>query len=910
MHEPPILRRALTHRATSAERIVKFLLFFLLSLAMLNPAQAQDTLVLGVFAYRPKEVLEPRYQPLADYLSAELGDVKIELRILNQDQIEHALEQNQLDLVFTNPSHYIVVRTRFSLTGALATLISLESGQATSQLGGVIIARSDATDLQSLADLKGRKIAAPGVKFLGGYQTQMFELLQAGITVPKTQLEVVNSHDAVVKAILAGQAEAGFIRTGVIEQLQQEGKLDPSRLRVLNRQSYPGFPYLVSTRLYPEWAFVALPHVDSRRVRKIASSLMLLETKHPAAQAAGIAGFSPPADYLPVENIMRALHSPPFDQVAPITWRDIWKQHRPLLILLLIALILVALLIMLLARRNRQWRLTSQTLDAERQRLRQVMAVTGEGLWEWDIANGRVSHNLSWCKILGLGTDYLTHPVARFSELLHDEDRTAVMARIQSCLAGQGIYRSEHRMRHADGRYLWVFDQGDIVERDADGAPMRMLGSMTDITERKHNEQALHQAKIAAETANRIKSEFLANMSHEIRTPMNGVMGMTQLLLDTPLSEEQQEYARIIYDSANHLLTIINDILDFSKIEAGRLNIETVAMDLPETVRRTVELMATRARDKGLALDCHIESAVPRWLAGDPVRLRQILLNFIGNAIKFTDTGAVTVEVKTLQKDTTTVMVAFEVRDTGIGISADKMQSLFSPFTQVDASMTRRFGGTGLGLSISRRLVELMGGKIGVASREGVGSAFWFHIPFPVAAQAAESTDATVYPVVQTAMRKGVILLVEDNPVNQILAVAMLSKHGHHVDIAENGEQALRILSRRAYDLVLMDCQMPIMDGYEATRRLRADDSPVLNPRIPVIAMTASALIEDRRRCLAVGMDGFISKPVKAADLQQSVARILEEHLSALPLSRAGSTGAQRSAGCLPCGPGGKRLQR
>ncbi|NJM11336.1 MAG: phosphate/phosphite/phosphonate ABC transporter substrate-binding protein [Synechococcaceae cyanobacterium SM1_2_3] len=247
-------------------------------------------------------MLAPRYQPLADYLSAELGDVKIELRILNQDEIEHALERNQLDLLFTNPSHYIVVRTRFSLTGALATLISLESDQPTSQLGGVIIARNDATGLQSLADLKGRKIAIPGVKFLGGYQTQMFELMQAGVDLPKAQFEILNSHDAVVKAVLAGQAEAGFIRTGLIEQLQREGKLDPSHLRILNRQSYPGFPYLVSTRLYPEWAFVALPHVDSRRVRKIASSLMLLEAEHPVARTAGIAGFSPPADYLPVEK--------------------------------------------------------------------------------------------------------------------------------------------------------------------------------------------------------------------------------------------------------------------------------------------------------------------------------------------------------------------------------------------------------------------------------------------------------------------------------------------------------------------------------------------------------------------------------------------------------------------------------
>lgn len=320
------------------------LFLFAVTLAGCLPAAA-EVLTLGLFAYRPKVVLEVRYQPLADYLSRELGGVEVRLRVLDQDEIEQALARNELDLVFTNPSHYVLIRSQFNLTGALATLVSQDLGVPSSRLGGLIITRDD-NGVERIEQLRGRRIAVPGMKYLGGYQTQAYELLQAGLIVPgDADFVVVGSHDAVVNAVLAGEADAGFIRSGLIEQLRAEGTVDTGRLRIVNAQEHPGFPSVVSTRLYPEWAFVALPHVDSRQVRRIASSLMLLEADHPVARVAGIAGFAPPADYLPVENVMRALRSPPFDVAPPITWRDIWAQQRLTVLVLFVSMLIVALLL-------------------------------------------------------------------------------------------------------------------------------------------------------------------------------------------------------------------------------------------------------------------------------------------------------------------------------------------------------------------------------------------------------------------------------------------------------------------------------------------------------------------------------------------------------------------------------------
>ncbi len=488
--------------------------------------------------------------------------------------------------------------------------------------------------------------------------------------------------------------------------------------------------------------------------------------------------------------------------------------------------------------------------------------------------------NRAWEHTLGFSVaELMASPLFDF---VHPDDRAATLAEMEKLMQGEDTISFENRYRAKDGTYRWMlwnatpFAQQQVI-----------YAAARDITERKHDEVNIRRLKEEAESANRAKSEFLARMSHEIRTPLNVVIGMGDVLERTALNTEQRQYVRVFQKAGTNLLTLINDLLDLSKVESGRMSLEEIDFDLAGVTDGVVEIMSMRSQQKGIELRSEIAPDVPSKMRGDPDRLRQVLINLVGNALKFTAKGRVQMRVESDPCDSSPGALRFSVADSGIGIPPEKLSLIFEAFTQADASTTRHYGGTGLGLAISKRLVELMKGRIWAESKPGSGATFYFTAKFGGVGGARhsrfESTEEPAPAPVATALSGLRILVADDSEENRFLVGEYLKDLGCHLEFAENGQIAVEKVCSGAYGLVLMDLQMPVMDGYAATRRIRGWEEEQHRPLTPIIALTASALEGELQRALDAGCTAYVRKPVRLVTLVDAVGKYA---------MRAGAAGA------------------
>ena len=531
--------------------------------------------------------------------------------------------------------------------------------------------------------------------------------------------------------------------------------------------------------------------------------------------------------------------------------------------------ITIAVLFMLFTRENRLKRLLVDEIRQRREsdekmhqsdgRLRMALAAGRMGVWEWEVETGRAFANDEWLSVFGV--EKAVGSRAGFMALVHPEDVERVMRDTDAAIGSQTQFANEYRVVRPDGAVRWVLDVG-AAHYDADGRPTRLLGTVQDITERKTYEAEIRQARLAAEEASRAKGNFLAIMSHEIRTPITSILGIADILSAPPLTDEQGGYLRTLKSSTNALLVILNDVLDFSKLDAGKLTIESTPFLLRDVVGSTIDMMRSLASRKGLPIELVISSDVPGAVIGDPTRLKQILFNLTSNAVKFTERGHVRVLMSIRQRGGASAVLLTEIEDSGIGIEQGQIERLFDAFSQADQSTTRRFGGTGLGLAITKKLVGLMGGEMEVESVVGVGSTFRFTLPFdlPEAGTVVSEDRGPAQPALTRASRPLRLLLAEDNRINRMLILSMLRKLGHTVDAVEDGLAAVNRVKASDYDVVIMDMQMPVMDGEEATAAIRA--LPLPTGGVPVLALTADVMPEHRERYLAAGINGLVPKPI------------------------------------------------
>ncbi len=720
-----------------------------------SAAEATEPVRIGVLAKRGVERCLEKWTPTADYLSERIPGKRFIIVPLEHDEVYEVVQSGSLDFVLCNSSCYVEMEAWYGAM-RIATLKNLHAGKSYTRYGGVVFTRSDRTDIRRPEDLRGKSFMAVNEFSMGGWRAAWREFAARGIDPFRDfrSLQFGGTHDAVVLAVRDRQVDAGTVRTDTLERMQAEGKIRLADFSVIPvARMEEDFPLACSTRLYPEWPMAKMRHTSDALAEAVVIALLQIAPDNPVAVAAGYAGWTTPLNYQEVHDCLRELKVGPYRDLGKITLTDVLEKY------------------------------------------------------------------LYWVLTLAFGFLVLTG----FSLTIWNYNRRL---------------KSSHKRLKAE------------------------------IDERRLMEKHLVQARDQAEAATRAKSEFLANMSHEIRTPMNGVITAAELALSEKLPEKAARYLEIIHTSAYSLLGIINDILDFSKIEAEKMTLDSRPFMLNEILDRVVDVFHAKVAENHIELLVDIDPGIPRALVGDPLRLQQVFINLVSNAVKFTGKGGVIlVRIGALETTADEVVLQFSVKDTGIGIAPQYLSRLFQPFSQADTSSTRKYEGTGLGLAICNRLVRMMGGTIRVESELGKGSTFSFTARF------GRSADASPPKYEPPSAIQGLnVLVVDDCQDSLVIMRKMLDSFGFQVKTVDSAAEALACLQaetagERPFDLILMDWKMPGMDGISAARRIRQD----LRLATVIILMTAFEEPNLRSEAQKAGINGFLAKPIYQSELFNTV---------------------------------------
>jgi len=846
--------------------MLRALIFFLLTL-LLAPVSASspttERFKIGVLAYKGKVAAVQRWSEHAAYLNEKLAPLQFQIIPLTykEDEMTKAVINRQVDFIITNPGHYI----ELELGGHVSRLATrrMSGPQGVLDLfGGTVIAHPSSTDINRYADLAGKSLLIPPRSSLGGWQVHLREAVAQGVDLrEESTVTELKNHTKVVEAVVRGEADAGFVRSDLVEELIAKGKLQWEQFKVVNPQSVTGYPYRLSTRLYPEWPFAKVSGTSTELATQVLQALLVMSPEDAAARQGKIYGWNSPGHYSAVNDLFRETGLGPYAKTHTTLAEILNEYWRQLLSITMLFSLLLLVSTLRTKRANRSLQCEIVERQKVEQKLRQaanVFQYADEGIIIADTTPKIIDVNQAFCRITGFSRE---EAVGRDPGFMYvDEGVTEDYQNMWEGLLGSGFWSGTVWGLKRSGS---VFPQQITITSVVNESKEveQYVGVFRDITAQKEVERLQFETSKA-------KDEFLASMSHELRTPLTAIIGHSELLVEQEPDREKRRSLQTIEHAGRIQLALVNDILDISKLESGKFTVDEAPYNVSTLIHNIEQMFSIQAHDKGLFLKVVQQIPESHLLLGDKHRVQQILINLISNAIKFTEQGGVTLSIWHVDGQ-----IHFKVKDSGIGIPSETVEQVFKRFEQADSSISRRFGGSGLGLYISINLAKLMGGDIRVESIEGEGSQFQLNLPYKVSTLPAEA-HANQYdnegrsPVESL---HGNLLVAEDTLELQILERRMLESMGFTVAIAENGLKAVELASTQPFDAVLMDMQMPVMDGIEATQNIRQQ-----HPELPIIAVTANVMQKHRDAFHAAGCSGFISKPIDRNVLRETLTEMLK----------------------------------